>query len=192
MKAQKLIKALLLLAIVLSSCSKKDDDIITEIPSQYPMKSLIESGYIGLQNTMVDWEFIKEVGYRFKTFKSGSITSLGIRIPNNGEYRVTLFNADTEEVLVTKYITSTSGLLSYEEIDPINIQSGVAYFVSVNTNNFYTFNDSGNTIFPVEIGDVLITNSGSSTGNNINQLMPSLGSNTYFIGMVDVKFKASN
>jgi hypothetical protein len=192
MKSQKLVLILLFSILIFNSCSKNDDTINAEILPQYPMKSLIESGYMDLQYTMVDWDFTKEVGYRFKSFKNGKITSLGIRIPNNGEYRVTLFNADTEEILITKYITSTSELLSFEEINPIHIESGVAYFISVNTNDFYTFNESGNDIFPVEMGDILISNTSSSTGTNPNQIMPTQNSTSMYLGMVDIKFQANN
>lgn len=192
MKSQKIILRLLIVALLINSCSKNDDEIIVESPPQYPMKSLIESGHMELESTTVQWAFNYEIGYRFKSFKNGKIEALGIRVPENDEYRVTLWNAETEEILVTIYIVSTSGLLSFEDIEPINIESGVAYFISVNTNSYYSFKDSENEIFPVETGDILITDYGRKTGLNPDQMMPDIFLNWVYIGMVDIKFVPNN
>ncbi|MBJ6368669.1 DUF4082 domain-containing protein [Snuella sedimenti] len=188
MKAQKIVLNLILIGILFTSCSKDDDlDVIEQTP-QYPMKTLIETGHMELKSTMQQWVFSFEVGYKFKAFKNGKITALGIRVPNNDTYRVTLWNAETEEVLVTKNIVSSSGLLSFEAINPVNVTSGVAYFVSVNTNDYYTFNDSGNVMFPVESGDILITGYGVRSGTNPDQVMPTQYSKTSYVGVVDIKF----
>lgn len=188
MKVQKLVWGLIFIGIVLTGCSKNDEEIIIEAEPQYPMKTLIESGHMELKNTMPNWINHFEVGYKFKTFKNGKITALGIRVPENDDFRVTLWDADTEEIILSKQITSTSGLLSFEDIEPVNIESGVTYFVSVNTNSYYTFNDGGNVIFPIESGDVLITEYGVRSGTNPDQIMPSQFSKTSYVGMVDIKF----
>ncbi|GAA3580907.1 hypothetical protein [Snuella lapsa] len=192
MKVQKAILKLIIISALFISCSKDDDSDLIEQAPQYPMKTLIETGHMELKSTMQQWVSHFEVGYKFKTFKNGKITALGIRVPHNDSYRVTLCNAETEEILVTKNIVSSSGLLSFETIDPINIASGVAYFVSVNTNDYYTFNDSGNAMFPVESGDVLITDYGVRSGTNPDQIMPVQYSKVSYVGMVDIKFIPNN
>lgn len=192
MKVQKLIWGILLLTTVYSSCSKNDDIEIETVLPQYPMKTLIESGHMQLKQTMPNWVNHFEVGYRFKTFKEGKITALGIRVPENDDLRVTLWNADTEEIIKTQIIISTSGLLSFEDIEPLDIKSGVPYFISVNTNSYYIFNGGGNAIFPVESGDLLITDYGVRPGTNPDQIMPTQYSKTSYIGMVDIKFVPNN
>lgn len=78
----------------------------------------------------------------------------------NGEFRVTFWNAETVELLVAKYIVSTAELFSIENIKPKNIEARTAYFISINTDFYYTFNDNLNQVFPVESGDFLITHYG--------------------------------
>lgn len=191
MKAQKIILGLLIIGICFSSCSKNDDEIevIESIP-EYPMKSLIETGHMQVNYEKTNGPITFEIGYKFKSFKNGTITALGIRVPNNGVYRVTLWHVETEEILATTNITSSSGLLSFEDIAPVIINSGTAYFVSVNTNDYYLFNDLGNDLFPVEIGNILISSYGSNYGTS--QTMPTTFSETSYLGMVDVKFIAEN
>ncbi len=193
MKTQKLISGIVLTVILLMGCSKnEDEEIVVEATPQYPMKSLIESGHMELKNSKQNSAIQFEAGYKFKSFKNGSIKALGVRVPDNGEYRVTLWNFDTEEVLATVNITATSQLLSFQDVEPININSGVDYFVSVNTNDYYIFNDSGNVIFPAESEDILITQYRVRTGMNLNQLMPHQTSTTSYLGMVDIKFVPNN
>ncbi|MEC3908072.1 DUF4082 domain-containing protein [Tamlana sp. 2201CG12-4] len=188
MKIQKLIFALIILSVL--SCSKDDDTVIVEAAPEYPMKSLMEAGVMELKSTKVNGINTHEIGYRFKAFKNGKITALGIRVPENDTYRVTLWNADTQEILKTAYIDSTSGLLSFEDIEPINISSGTEYYVAVNTNDYYVFNDNGNPMFPVESHNILIV--GYSAQFGANQALPVNVIKTAYLGMVDVKFVPNN
>ncbi|MDO5980519.1 DUF4082 domain-containing protein [Flavivirga spongiicola] len=193
MKAQKIILGLTIIALSLFNCSKNDDEIeIVEVEAipQYPMKSLIESGHMQVNYQKVDGPSIFEIGYKFKSFKDGKITALGIRVPNNDIYRVTLWNVETETILATTMVTSSSGLLSFEAIEPITISSGTAYFVSVNTNDYYQFTNAGNDLFPVEMGDILISGYGSNYGTS--QTLPDTFSETSYLGMVDIKFVPNN
>lgn len=176
--------------ISLFNCSKNDDEVIVQSNPEYPMKTLMEGGVMQLQSTKVNGVNTHEIGYRFKPFKNGKITALGIRVPENDTYRVTLWNADSQEILKTLYINSTSGLLSFEDIEPINVSSGTEYYVSVNTNDYYIFNDNGNAIFPVESNNVLVV--GYSAQFGANQVLPNNVVKTAYLGMVDVKFVPNN
>lgn len=188
MKIQKLILALVILSAL--SCSKDDDAITVDSSPEYPMKTLMEEGAMELKSTKINGINTHEIGYRFKPFKNGKITALGVRVPENDTYRVTLWNADTQEILKTAYVTSTSGLLSFEDIEPIQIQSGTEYFIAVNTNDYYVFNDNGNSIFPVESNNVLIV--GYSAQFGANQALPQSVIKTAYLGMVDIKFVPNN
>ncbi len=193
MKAQKLIWGLIFIGILFNSCSKDDEIEVIEVEEatpQYPMKSLIESGHMQVNYQKVNSPSTFEMGYKFKTFKNGKITALGLRIPNNETYRVTLWNVETETVLATAMVNSSSGLISFEDIEPITIASGTTYFVSVNTNDYYQFTNAGNDLFPTEMGDVLISGYGSNFGTS--QTLPTTFSETSYLGMVDIKFVANN
>lgn len=64
------------MTMVFLSCSKNNDDNeLMEIPSQYPMKELMEAGAMELKSTKVNGPNHFELGYRFKSFKDGEITA---------------------------------------------------------------------------------------------------------------------
>ncbi|MFI1773796.1 hypothetical protein [Thalassobellus citreus] len=191
MNTQKIIFKLIITLLTFSSCSKDDNEEIDDVfMPQYPMKALIESGYMQVTYEKVNEPDTFEFGYKFKSFKNGKITALGIRVPNNGIYRVTLWNVDTEEILITKHITSSSGLLSFEDIDDVNVDSGTNYYVSINTNDYYQFSSPEEGLFPVESGDILITGASSNLGTE--QVLPFAFSEQFYIGIVDVKFVPNN
>lgn len=190
MNTQKIILAIIIAQITFSSCSKNDDtDFEVETMSQYPLKSLIEDGHLQVTYEKVD-DAIYELGYRFKSFKNGKITALGIRVRNYGVYRVTLWDLDTEEILATKHITSSSGLLSFEDIPHVNINSGTNYYVAINTKDYYQFYSHQEGLFPVESGDILIT--GASSSQETSQILPFGFSEQFYLGIVDVKFIPNN
>ncbi len=189
MKTQNIILGLVIFGLSLIGCSKHDDGIAhIESTPEYPMKTLIEDGVMELINSKNSPNTF-ELGYKFKPFKNGKITALGIRVPDNDVYRVSLWNVDTEELLKTVEITSSSGLLSFEDISPIQLESGTAYFVSVNTNDYYIFNDGGHPIFPVETNNILVLGYGVYLG--FNQTLPENYVKTSYLGMVDIKFVAN-
>ncbi|SDX99383.1 protein of unknown function [Lutibacter oricola] len=194
----KTLKSILVLAVLIStiiSCSKNDeeDELILTVDPQYPLKELIFNGEVEQVYTYINKPFKLEVGYKFKTFKNGEITALGVRLPDNESYRVTLWNADTEEILATQQVLSSAGILSFENIEAVQITSGTNYFVSVNTSDYYSFKnaESGEIdIFPIESGDVLITAYGNYVG--VNQILPTTYSESSYLGMVDIKFIPNN
>lgn len=172
--------------LLTTSCSNDDGGDTVPLPPQYPMKKLIEDGIMQLSETKKNGAVTFELGYRFKSFKNGKITSLGVRVPDNETYRVTLWNMDTEEILSTTQVQATSELLSFEDISPVDIQSGTNYFVSLNTNDYYRFNNNGNAIFPAETEDIIVQGYGTYVGSS--QTIPTQFSTTAYLGVVDIKF----
>lgn len=181
--------SLLICTIIFSNCGSDDDKNTIELPPQYPMKTLIENGVLDL-NSSDNSPNTFEMGYKFKSFKNGKITGLSVRLPGSESYRVSLWNVETETLLITKEIQATNGLISLESISPISITSGVDYFVAVNTNDFYRFGKGGATIFPAETEDILVTGYGSSLGTS--QVIPTNFSTTAYLGMVDIEFVPNN
>ena len=179
---------LFLLLFTIFGCGS-DKETITIQPSQFPMKTLIENGILDQQSS-VNSPNTFEVGYQFKTFKNGKIVSVSIRVPANGAYRVSLWNFETQQLLNTQQVQSSNGLISTQEISPVQIESSVDYFVSVNTSDYYVFNKGGDPIFPSDIGDVLVKGYGTYLGTNQN--LPTSFSTTSYLGMVDIEFVPDN
>lgn len=194
MRTLKSIFAIVVFSIALISCSKNNsEEELTIVEPLYPLKELIYNGNLEEGYSYTNKPFYLEIGYQFRSFKNGQITALGLRLPDTQEYRVTLWNAETEEVLATIQINSSAGIFIYEDISPINITSGVEYFVSVNTNDYYIVKNSESgeqPVFPIESGDILLTGYGSSLGTS--QTFPENISQQSCLGMVDVKFIENN
>lgn len=191
MKTLKLLTVIFLTTLLLScSKNKEDEELYMEITPQYPMKTLLENGVMELKGTKVNSPNTFELGYEFKTFKNGKITAFNVRIPDSEEIRVTLWDAETEEIIYTEYVQTTADLISTIEINPINIISGKNYVISLNTNDYYAFNDNGNQIFPTETNDVFILNYRVKTSTI--QQFPSFSSESSYLGVVDIKFVPNN
>ncbi len=191
MKNLKCILLFSLLSLCFFNCSNDDNgNSVTTGDPHYPMKSFLESGAVQINQTQVNSTVTFELGYRFKSFKNGQITALGIRVPDNESYRVTLWNMDTEEILAIANIQATAELLSFEDIAPVSVESGVDYFVSLSTSDYYRFGDNGNTIFPTEQDDIIILGYGTYIGNT--QMIPTQFSTTAYLGVVDIEFVPNN
>jgi hypothetical protein len=73
-----------------------------------------------------------EIGYRFYASRRGRITKLGTRLPEPGIYSVSLWDFDTQVLLVQQKVVQTAaGVLKLENIPPVAVQSNRKYVVSV-------------------------------------------------------------
>jgi hypothetical protein len=73
-----------------------------------------------------------EIGYRFYASRKGKITKLGTRLPDPGTYSVSLWDYDTQLLLMQQTVEQTgAGVLKLENIPPVAVQSNRKYVVSV-------------------------------------------------------------
>jgi len=98
-----------------------------------------------------------ELGFAFSSSKNGKISKLGLKLPENGTYEVSLWDFDSELKLDSVMVTnSDSSKFNYASITPRTIASGKKYVVSVNTTNKNYFCTTGTLVglFPFTSGSI--------------------------------------
>ena len=123
--------SVIILALMLTTfCSKDKKNTIIE----NPLKATIESENIvdtfyAIIGTGINYEF----GNKFYASRDGRITKLGCKMPQNGSYRVSLWNFATTNLITATTITTTdSTSFFYNNISPVSITTGNRYVISIN------------------------------------------------------------
>lgn len=135
-----------------------------------------------------------EYGLKFSVAKSGKILRLGIRFPQVGSYRVTIWDFDSKTVLAQATIAQP-GILNavWQNITPLSIQAGKKYFVSVfsSTQWFRAVPKAGGALpYPITVGNVSIEAFQWISASLDPTRFPTNVDNTYYAGIADFEFQA--
>lgn len=185
---KKLSYLLLSSFIVLSSCSKDDDKDKT------PMGDHAYTTYLLDEIQITEHAFDEdgssyEIGWVFDSEDGGKVVSLGGLFPASGTYTVTLWDADTEEILAQADVTATEGELAMESIDAVVIEAGKDYIVSYNTYNGrdYYYLNPGVSIFPLELDGITVYNEVEASSDSEESVFPT-NSNQSIVGVPEIGF----
>ncbi len=74
-----------------------------------------------------------EIGYLFSLIRTQRVMALGLLMPQNGEYSVSLWDADAERLIVTAKVTVTSNEFHYTNIAAVTLEPRKNYVLSMNT-----------------------------------------------------------
>ncbi|MDJ1469258.1 hypothetical protein QNI19_31400 [Cytophagaceae bacterium DM2B3-1] len=106
--------ALLGLTLLLGACKKDDEVAPTETPFATFMADSTTTSYIFDEGETL------EVGYTFKSSKTGKIVHLGTHMPKAGSYQVTLWDVEAKksitQVTVTQSKDATSATANISEV----------------------------------------------------------------------------
>jgi len=168
----------LTIGIATTSCTKEDKPKTkTENPAKATIdaKSVVDTSYIfGLSSF--------EFGNKFYSSRNGNITKLGCKMPQTGNYRISLWNFSTQDLIAatTVAITDTSKF-TYNSVSPIAITSNVRYVISLN-------NTSSGT--PKQYTSGSITYEDFREKSSTTSTFPSLTlSNWAIVGVPDLQFE---
>ncbi len=155
-------KALVFIALfgflfLLNSCSKDDSPEVTGVLKSYFDAELNDS-IVGRE---ISFDF--EHGFKFVPLRDGKITQLGVRIYEPGIYTVTVYKASesfwdaTRTVCAKKDVEQTTyNCWGYEIIEPLDIEKGETYFITVTIPVRVKFNRSCELTFPIKSKDIQI------------------------------------
>lgn len=136
-----------------------------------------------------------EIGYRFYASRNGRIIRLGTRLPEPGTYSVSLWDADSRELLVKQMVTQTEGaVLKLETIEPLAIRSNKKYIVSVYFDAtprqayLITSKDFTSSLLPFTKGSLTVVN--AQFINASSSRFPGIVSNVGIYGYPEVVFVA--
>jgi hypothetical protein len=152
---------LLVGAISLNSCQKKEEDAK---PAENTLTSFMsaENAITSGVRTSGPWE----LGVVFSSSVAGKLTQLGSKMPEPGTYRVIIWDFDTKQVLRQKTIEQTApDLLTLSDVESLALTSNKKYVISVNTqssgaNKKYAFASKSGTaeFMPFTKGSILVYN----------------------------------
>lgn len=175
--------------LTLSSCSS--DDTKNIYSEENPLMTyLYKSGFNETTSNIINQGFY-EFGYKFKPKVKGKINAFTFKIPDNAtDVRVTIWDADTQDILRTTVIPSVTAHVEVRTvIDPLNLSTDKNYLITYNGNDWYLRKkaDGLAITYPIDAGNLTIT--GYHYGAGTAQNFPVPTSNTYYAGDLSIVFQ---
>jgi hypothetical protein len=133
MKTFKLSVILTMLTIALFSCKKPQDELLTDkIIGENLMRPTINAKIV-IDTVLITKQSPSEDGYKIFFDKDGQVTQLGCKFPQPGNYRVSFWDFDNQEMIGSATISITEvGNFKYINIAPINVVANKRYMLSIN------------------------------------------------------------
>ena len=196
----RLIPVLLVVAIIIGSCTKTDTKTITNVvttidsvtPIEMPVQSLITKGVEADSGYKVPLSL--EVGNEFFASDSGVITKLGgLLTVKNLAYTVSLWDTTGGHLLAQTTITTTDTTkFVYAPITAVNISANKRYMVTFNSSpsgSFlaYRHHTGASTVYPFSDGSITFTDAYYITSST--PIFPTTVQPSYLIP-VDIVFQA--
>lgn len=183
---------LAILAVAFTSCKKKNNDTPKPVVKE---ATLIENAFNNASFTATaigggNWEY----GVKFSMSKAGKITKLGTKMPEVGNYRVTLWDADSKVILAQATVNQTTAATgSFADIAPFSIVVGKDYYVTVQSVNKKWFEvtkaGGGNITYPIVSGSMTIKQYGyNNSGAASPAVFPIFFPTEYYAGFTDLEF----
>lgn len=124
---------------------------------QKPILALSQHDSTVLQDAYINSSWY-EFGPRLRFLKNGTVTGLGMMMPDSGSYEVTLWDLSDTSIVTTVTIAADSGEMKYMMIDPIHVHAEDRYSVTVLSDDWYWYEDvSGKENFlPQTFDEVMI------------------------------------
>lgn len=171
MKTIKIFLSITILATVLFSCSKDDDNQVIPTPvvnEQNPLSGYLTATGFNEKTDNVINNVDFELGLSFIPQANGKITELIVKIPDvHPDMRITVWDKATAAILRTELIDVTSSGVEIKKlIAPLDLVKDKEYMITYNTNDWYSHhrNDSFGVTYPVTVADVKITSFGYKSG----------------------------
>lgn len=197
MKINKYLFALILITIGLIAACKKEGT--SKVKTENPMKTTIAQKLV-VDSVITQSSGKFEFGYKFYASKNGTITKLGCRMPETGNYRVSLWDFATKDLIsATTVAVSDTSKFTYNDISPVSITANTRYVVSINNTNggvgkeyYIYFKKSGASFVP----NIYPFTTGSITYEDFREIASSISTfpsnlfSTYaIVGPADFQFE---
>lgn len=134
----KAFAGLLVVLILLGLGSCRDKSVDKQIEREEVTKARIVTSLIANREDLIteiksEQEGL-ELGTKFSVIYGGKLTELGCRMPEPGQYRVTLWDFNSKKMLHQVLVDQrVSDDVRMEQIEPITLTADKKYVVSVNT-----------------------------------------------------------
>lgn len=185
----KLTTMLCIIALMAISCAKDKTKIENPMQKVVAEKIVVDSNRLFSNNY---WE----LGEKLYFSRNGKITKLGCMMGNKGNFRVSLWDEATKNLIVATTINVTdSTKFIYNSISPVDVVANTRYVLSVNNTDggndklYYIYTKkTGGTIFPFTNGSVTYESHHETASATSVFPLPTI-SDTYFAGVPDLQFE---
>jgi hypothetical protein len=166
-------KTLLFLFATLATISCSKDDNSPSEPQTYDEENPL-SGYLanaGFNQTQtLTTVGVYELGFSFKPTVKGKINSLVLKNPVATSLRVTIWEASTQNVLLTETVNiSTADTEVIKPITPLQLEKDKIYLITMKSQTGYARYkaDQSNASYPLTAGNIQIIDFRSGDGTDI-------------------------
>jgi hypothetical protein len=195
---KKLFLAAVLFTAIFTSCKKDDSTVASPviIPKALETSVIANTFFINQATTITaSGAGSYEYGFKFAVTQNGKITKLGSKMPQAGNYRVTLWDASVtpKVILGSATITQAAGVSTLLAITPLSLTTGKDYFVSIWSNSqWYNLvpTAGGNFPYPITTGSIIIKGYQWIGSPSTPQTFPTTVDNSYVAGLADFEFQA--
>jgi len=153
--------------------------------AQNPIQQLISSITYN-QAYPDDGDYI--FGCMFEFQEEGRITNLCVQAPDDDTYGLTLWDLSDTTIIISVSVVADSGVLSYADIVDVPVLNGSRVAVTMTSDDYYTWDDGGNNIFPTTVNDVVILGYGYIF-NPVGAQFPDVFYSDYYAGLADLVFE---
>ena len=141
------------LALFLGGCGNTTKTVTVQ-----PVSSFSNGSTVPKQSDQIDAVTYYDFGFGFTASKAGKITQVGIALPSNETYKVSIWDGVTKTLINQYNVTQiTPGTFVYKTISPVNITANRNYFISVLANDYSRYyNDPNVDFMPFNRGPISI------------------------------------
>ncbi|HUM50793.1 MAG TPA: DUF4082 domain-containing protein [Chitinophagales bacterium] len=118
--------------ILISACTKKSTPTPAPKPEIKPIQKAESQSVYYYRYLNNGYVTSYEHGITFSSNAKGKITKVGGKVPKAGNYRITVWDDSSKNVITTTYADLDSTSYKYVSITPINIRANKRYVVSIN------------------------------------------------------------
>lgn len=183
------------MALLMTTVSCDDD---TSSPQYGPAQKAI-SDFV--ENLTYDDAYIDfgdfEFGCVYEFLEEGRITQFCVNVPDNGDYRVTLWDmTDTSVITFATVAVADSGEVSCLDITDIPVLAGAKIALTVLSQDYFWWDDGAlihGDIYPETVGSIKILEyrwEGIGMVDPLNPVFPGNINNTYYAGVAEFVFEA--
>ncbi|QCK16840.1 hypothetical protein DCC35_19920 [Mangrovivirga cuniculi] len=178
-----------------TGCGLFEDDPDPAQPAITPALQL--ESELNLLATSVNTGLTIEYGYEFEPLVEGTIKSFIVNMPAGDTYRVTLWDSEKQEMLISLNIDASRDVTTNSQEINYRVYPNRNYTVSVYTEHWKRYNYQNNeTFFPRIIGDIRMVryaeNTNAASSSIDLMLFPNEYSNSIMQGIVDIEFIPQN
>lgn len=123
---------LFFLTIITAACSRNNNPSPTPQPEITPVQKT-ESQAVYYNRTLNSgYTTSYEHGITFSSNTNGKITKVGGKVYKSGNYRITVWDDSSKNIILTQYADLDSLSYKYVSISPIDVRPNKKYVVSIN------------------------------------------------------------